>query len=179
MRGCDLNMAGSVWEYRPESHKTQHHGKDRIIFIGPMAQDVLRPWLRADLREYLFQPREAEAERKAGMRAARKTPVQPSQRNRAKARPRKTPGHRYTADSYRKAIEYGIERANKARGLDGSPPVPHWHPHQLRHNAATRLRREFGLDTARAVLGHSSASVTEGYAEMDMAKASEAMRKMG
>ena len=35
--------------------------------------------------------------------------------------------------------------------------IPHWHPNQLRHNAATRLRREFGLDMARAVLGHSSA----------------------
>ena len=26
IRGCDLNMQGSVWEYAPESHKTEHHG---------------------------------------------------------------------------------------------------------------------------------------------------------
>jgi integrase len=54
-----------------------------------------------------------------------------------------------------------------------------WHPHQLRHNAATRLRKEFGLDTARAVLGHASAAVTEVYAEMDGAKAAEAMERVG
>lgn len=32
----------------------------------------------------------------------------------------------------------------------------HWHPHQLRHNAGTYIRREFGLDVARVILGHSS-----------------------
>ena len=46
-------------------------------------------------------------------------------------------------------------------------------------SAATRLRREFGLDVARAVLGHSSPVVTEVYAELDEAKAAEAMARMG
>ncbi len=59
------------------------------------------------------------------------------------------------------------------------PPFPNWHPHQLRHNAATRLRREFGLDVARAVLGHSSPAVTEVYAELDQAKAADAMARIG
>ncbi len=58
------------------------------------------------------------------------------------------------------------------------PSIPHWHPHQLRHNAATRLRREFGFEVARAVLGHSSPVVTEVYAELDGAKAAEAMEKV-
>jgi integrase len=57
--------------------------------------------------------------------------------------------------------------------------VPPWHPHQLRHNAATWLRREFGLETARVVLGHASADVTEGYAEADFGKAAEAMGRVG
>ena len=42
MRGRDLNMSGTVWEYTPESHKTEHHGRHRIIFIGPRGQIVLR-----------------------------------------------------------------------------------------------------------------------------------------
>ena len=46
MRTCDLVTAGKVWEYRPASHKTAHYGKGRVIFIGPQAQEVLRPWLR-------------------------------------------------------------------------------------------------------------------------------------
>jgi integrase len=57
--------------------------------------------------------------------------------------------------------------------------VPQWHPHQLRHNAATKFRQEFGLDVARAVLGHSSPVVTEVYAELDAAKAAKAMERVG
>ena len=54
-----------------------------------------------------------------------------------------------------------------------------WHPHQLRHNAATFLRKEFGLETARIILGHRSAAITEVYAEQDQQKAMEAMVKVG
>jgi integrase len=178
MRTCDLVTSGRIWEYRPSTHKTAHHGKSRVVFIGPQAQQVLHPWLRAELEAFLFQPREAEAQRRAEQRANRKTPVQPSQRDRSKSNPRKTPGERYTATSYCRAITQGIRRANAHRAENG-PEIPHWHPHQLRHSAATRLRREFGLDTARAVLGHSSPIVSEIYAELDQFKASEAMSKIG
>jgi integrase len=55
----------------------------------------------------------------------------------------------------------------------------HWHPHQLRHNAATLLRKEFGLETARIILGHRSAVITEVYAEQDKEKALEAIVRVG
>jgi integrase len=54
-----------------------------------------------------------------------------------------------------------------------------WHPHQLRHNAATYLRREFGLEAARIILGHHSSAVTEIYAEKDEQQAVEAIIKVG
>ena len=54
-----------------------------------------------------------------------------------------------------------------------------WHPHQLRHNAATNLRKEFGLEAARIILGHRSAAITEVYAELDQQNAIEAMLKIG
>lgn len=54
-----------------------------------------------------------------------------------------------------------------------------WHPHQLRHNAATELRKEFGLETARIILGHRSPAVTTIYAEQDRQKALEAMERVG
>lgn len=127
----------------------------------------------------VFSPTEAVAEWQAMKRAARKSHVQPSQVSRAKARPRKRPGESYTVNSYRRAIEYGIKKANAVRAESGKPSIPHWHPNQLRHNAATRLRREFGLDVARAVLGHATPVVTEVYAELDGAKAAEAMERMG
>ena len=53
------------------------------------------------------------------------------------------------------------------------------HPHQLRHNAATFLRKEFGLETARIILGHRSAAITEVYAELDQQKALEAIVRVG
>jgi integrase len=179
MRTVDLDTSGRVWVYTPESHKTEHHGRDRWIYLGPAAQEILRPWLRPELTAYLFSPADAEAARHAEQRKNRKTAVQPSQQNRRLRRPTKAPGERYTVDSYRQAIVYGIKRANHEAGRNQSRTIAHWHPNQLRHNAATRLRREFGLDVARAVLGHSSPVVTEVYAELDGAKAADAMERIG
>ena len=179
MRSADIDTSGRVWTYTPERHKTEHHGRERRIYLGPTAQAILRPWLRTELAAYLFSPAEAMVERRAEMRDRRKTPVQPSQRNRTKSRPEKQPGDVYTVESYRRAIAYGIKRANEERAKRGEPEIPSWHPHRLRHSAATRLRKEFGLDVARAVLGHSSPVVTELYAELDGAKAAEAMERVG
>jgi hypothetical protein len=81
MRGCDLNTAGRVWEYTPQSHKTDWREDDRgrLICIGPRAQAILRPWLNRDLDAYLFSPREAVAESIATRRENRRTPVYPTQ----------------------------------------------------------------------------------------------------
>ena len=57
--------------------------------------------------------------------------------------------------------------------------MPRSRPHQLRHAVATRIRRKYGLEMAQLVLGHSSASVTDAvYAERDMAKVIEVMRRI-
>jgi integrase len=169
MRTMDINASGAIWEYQPGSHKTEHHDKDRIVFLGPKAQAVLKPWLRTDLAAYLFSPREAVAEHRSRRRQQRKTRVQPSQQDRRKRDPGRVIGDRYNTASYGHAIAKGCQKAG----------VPHWAPNQLRHGTGTRLRREFGLDVARAVLGHSSPVVTEVYAELDGAKAAEAMERVG
>lgn len=54
-----------------------------------------------------------------------------------------------------------------------------WHPHQLRHNAVTNLRRLYGLEAARAVLGQKSGAVTEIYAEVDAATVEKIMGEVG
>jgi integrase len=107
MRTADLDTSGPIWAYRPASHKMEHKGRGRIVFLGPRAQAILRPWFRPSLEEYLFQPREASAARRAAMRAARKTPVQPSQRDRSRPGARRRPGLRYTVATYRAAIYAG------------------------------------------------------------------------
>ena len=38
-----------------------------------------------------------------------------------------------------------------------------WHPHQLRHTAATELRREHGLEAAQVILGHKDADCHPEY----------------
>ena len=55
----------------------------------------------------------------------------------------------------------------------------HWHPHQLRHNYATDVRRQFGLEAAQILLGHSKADVTQIYAERDMTRAATVAEKIG
>ena len=169
MRSCDLETGGKVWSYTPGEHKTEHHGKVRAIMIGPRGQAILRPWLKADLTAYLFSPREAEGERLAEARANRKTPVQPSQRDRSTPGKARKLGDHYTRVAYCSAIH---RACNKAK-------VPTWGPNRLRHNAATAIRREFGLEVARAILGHSSHSVTLLYAEADAAKAAAAIERLG
>jgi hypothetical protein len=49
----------------------------------------------------------------------------------------------------------------------------------LRHNAATTLRKQFGIEVARVILGHGSATMTEIYAEMDIDKARAVMESVG
>jgi len=212
LRTVDVDTTGRAWAYTPESHKTEHHGKRRAIYLGPRAQAVLREWLRTDLTAPLFQPRDAVNERRREQRRTRKTPVQPSQRHRARRRPDKQAGLSYSVKSYCRAVAYGcarafphpreVDAATRGQALSAAArrelarELAAWrsghrdelavwrrehrfHPNQLRHSAATRLRREFGLDVARAVLGHSSPVVTEVYAELDQAKAAEAMARVG
>ena len=94
----------------------------------------------------------------------------PSQsRRKPKAQPKRTARDYYTKESYCRAIN----RACKNVG------VPTWHPHQLRHNAATRLRKEFELEAAQVILGHRSAEVTQIYAERDEGKAREIVKQIG
>jgi integrase len=57
--------------------------------------------------------------------------------------------------------------------------VPVWLPNQLRHTAGTEVRREFGVEAAQVILGHSHLNVTEVYAERDLKKAAEIMRQIG
>jgi integrase len=112
MRPCDIDRANDrIWVYRPESHKTEHHGITRSIFLGPQAQEVLQPFLNRSANAYLFCPREMMEERRAELRRKRKTKVQPSQTDRKRRRPTKLPGDRYSVDSYDHAITVACQRA--------------------------------------------------------------------
>ncbi len=78
IRPMDVDRSGEVWLYRLESHKTEHHGRRRIIYIGPQAQDVLFPYLLRDAQAKCFSPAESEEKRHEEQRAQRRTRVQPT-----------------------------------------------------------------------------------------------------
>jgi integrase len=168
-RACDIDMSGRIWIYRPERHKNDYRQQSREIYLGPKAQEIIKQFLKPNLEAFLFSPDEAREERYRELRANRKTPVQPSQVCRRNKHPKKLLGDRYTTYSFRRAIAKACKRAN----------VPSWHPHQLRHNAGTRLRREFGLEISRILLGHKSVMATQIYAEQDKAAALEVIAKVG
>lgn len=185
LRPCDVDRSTDPWQYRPSHHKTEHRGRSRVVFIGPQGQDVLRSYLLRDAEARCFDPSESEAKRKSEMRARRKTKVQPSQQNRRKRRPKVVPGNTYDVGAYRRAITRACDKAFPVpKGLSAEErkvwlDEHRWSPNQLRHTRATEVRRQFGLEAASTVLGHARADVTQIYAERDMAKAAEIMKKIG
>ena len=201
LRPTDVDRSKSTWEYRPESHKTQHHDRDRIIFIGPKAQQVLRPYLLRAADAYCFSPAEAVKQHLEARRTARKTPLTygNSPGTNRKSQPKRNPQDRYTKDAYNRAIQRACEmtfdmpkelrRISKKLAADERKRLQKlaaewrakhcWSPNQLRHAAGTDVRRQFGLEAAQVVLGHAKADVTQVYAERDQALAAEIMRKIG
>jgi integrase len=169
LRAADLDTSGRIWLYRPTSHKTKHHGKDRVIAVGPRAQEVLKEFLTADAESFVFSPAKAMVERVARLRERRKSKVQPSQQCRRKKKPRRIPGERYDSAAYGHAIRIACERAG----------LPVWAPNQLRRLHGTEVRKQFGLEAAQVALGHSQADVTQIYAERNLSLAVEVATKIG
>lgn len=195
MRTRDVDTTGKIWRYTPMHHKTQHHGRHRVVYLGPAAQRVLRDLLRANLDAFIFSPAEALDDLAAGKQLRRKTRVQPSQVARSRRAKRRALRERYTTMTYARSIAYACDRAfphpelsrvrqtrmtpEQAAELRAWRKAHRWSPNQLRHTAATQLRKQFGIEAARVVLGHSSADVTEIYAEQDLARAAEIMARVG
>ena len=58
LRPRDVDRSEEVWVYMPASHKTEHHDRDRVVYIGPQAQEILRPYLQRPADAYCFSPAE-------------------------------------------------------------------------------------------------------------------------
>ena len=199
----DTGDAGGVWLFRPAEHKTQRHGHVRVVVIGPQAQEILRPFLEAG-ETYVFSPRAAERCRQAERRANRQSQRTPSEAaRRPKADPKRGKRARYDETSYRNAVYRACDRAYPPEGPLARRPKEsvagwlarltpdervalaawrrehRWHPNQLRHSSATAIRKGYGIEAARAILGHSRLTTTEVYAEIDQVKAAGVMAKIG
>jgi integrase len=181
VRPCDVDRSGEVWEYTPESHKTEHHGRGRLILVGPKAQAILMPYLLRAAESYCFSPQETVQKQREERHAARVTPLNQGNvpGSNQKRKPGRPPRACYTADSYRRAIHRALELANQKREEEGEPPLEKWSPNRLRHSAGTEIRRRYGLEAAQVVLGHAQADVTQVYAERDLELARRVIREVG
>lgn len=75
LRAGDVDRStGEVWEARLAEHKTAHHGRDRTIYIGPLAQAVLRPYLLRATDAFCFSPAESIEQQRRERSAKRVTP---------------------------------------------------------------------------------------------------------
>jgi integrase len=185
-----IDRSGEVWEVHLQEHKTAHHDKQRVLYMGPKAQELLTPYLLRPEDEHCFRPIDSERKRLKALHAARKTPLscgnRPGKRQGKKLRKRKpAAGDCYSVHSYRQAIHRACDRA--------FPPPEEltdeqaeqwrkdhrWRPNQLRHTFGTNVRRTEGIEAARILLGHSDAATTSIYAEADRTKAINAARKIG
>jgi integrase len=147
-----LDMSQAQWLYTPIHHKTEHHGKARVIPLNDRLQQALTPLLLRSPTGPLFRPIDAH------------------KGHHGQARSPKSKAEGFTVVSYRQAIWRACKKAG----------IPNWSPNQLRHKGLTEIRDEFGLDGARAVGGHSKITTTENYTrEQDLAKARDITRKRG
>lgn len=198
MRPRDIDRTGKVWMYECVAHKTRCHGKRRMIPIGPAAQTALRPYLEGRAPDsFVFSPRASRFEHQMQRALKRRVPVHRGNRigsNRV-ANPQRVPGLRYTSNAFLLAVYSACDKAwphpelgllhksqltSEQRADLRAWRIAHrWHPHQIRHAAATRIRAAAGVEAAKVILGHSDLRVTEIYAERDYALALEVMDKMG
>jgi integrase len=192
MRPCDIDRSRPVWVYTPPTHKTEHHGKERRVRIGPKAQAILASVLVGRAHDALvFSPADATAEMRSRRSAARITPLNQGNRpgTNRKPIPMVQPRPAYTTTTYARAIRRACEKKWPTRPPKEGEPLAtdgvaenvarHWHPNQLRHTAATEVRKLFGLEGAQLIMGHSNALVTQVYAERDAVRAEEIALKVG
>jgi integrase len=192
MHANDIDFTDpECWVYRPRRHKTSHLDKERTIFLGPRAQSILKQYPIPGHDGHLFSPERSEADRNAEKRSSRKTPLWPSHVARRDKSPSvqrtRPPRDRFDVASYRRAIARACDKAfphptlgkipakelndDQRAELNAWQKAHRWHPHQLRHSAATEIRKDYGLEGAQVSLGHSELGTTQLYAERDLATA--------
>jgi integrase len=176
MRAIDIDITRPVWEYHPQQYKTEHHNDDdspdleRVVFLGPKAQTLVKPYLTLNVTDWLFSAVRSEQERNAKRKQERKSPMTPSQAaRRPKGREKAPLRDRYDVASYRQAIRRACLKAG----------IPVWRPNQLRHSRLTEIRKRYGLEAAKTCGGHREIGVTQHYAQADHDLARQVMSEVG
>jgi integrase len=173
LTGEQLDRETDPWTYRPRRHKTSWRRQRRVIKFGPRAQEILRPFLRANPSEIIFQPREAVAAMREALKNPNRSERERTRVRRAKRKPGVTnhrlPGERYSADTLGKALRRVVRRHN----------ITPWTAYQLRHTRGTEVSKIYGSDSARKLLGKKSAADMVRYDHSDEFEAARVMKELG
>jgi integrase len=177
IKPCEVDTTQEPWVWTPTHHKAKYRGHDLVIFLGPAAQAVLKPYLDRPSKQYCFSPKESVAQRYFTGK--------PRKNRKPKSDLKHIRDH-YTTDTYHQAVTHGIAQQATPR-IDQPYRVAkfraaglvYWTPHQLRHAKAQMIRDQFGLEAAQAVLGHSSLTATQIYAKKRLDLAKELASKCG
>ena len=187
IRPCDVDRSGEVWQYRPESHKTEHHGHERIIYIGPQAQAVLLPLLAPRRPGPLFpagRERTKTPRGNAGPPANARTaePVEPEEgqagavaQKHLRPQQLRPGGQAGRRKGQRRAAETnpsGRRRRSRVVAALAPQPAPS-HARRRKYVAGS------ASTAAQVIMGHAKADVTQVYAEKNSALAVEIAKKIG
>ena len=163
MRPCELcalrwsliDTTRTPWVYRVPAEVNKNEwrgelGQPRVVCIGPKARAILERHKGGG--DVPFSPVRAFGEYLEAIREARRTPFYGKKKDGARV-PRVL-GERWTTDAYSKTIRAAAVKAK----------VAPWGSNRLRHTFGTEVRRAFGLEAARAVLGHTDGGcITDVY----------------
>jgi integrase len=149
----DKDSDSELWLYKLPQHKTKKKVKrKKVIPLSKIEQELIAPYFVGKKpTDAVFSPRTAYLERHTARRSAPK-------------------GYSefYNKDSYRQAVEYAINKANKT--LPESEQIPYWTPYQIRHTAATAMELEVGFDEAQTLLDHERPDTTARYTHARLQK---------
>ena len=171
IRPCDIDRTKKIWVYQPDSHKTEHHEKGRIVPLGPRAQKILLPYLLRHAESYCFSPTESVERARSKAQTKQKTPKSYTTKRGSNLvnSPHSPDSSCYKVASYRLAVRRACNKLE----------IDTWTPNQLRHTAATQIRKEFGVEAAQVICGHETADVTQVYAERDLELAFKVAEAVG
>lgn len=163
MSWADIDVTRKPWVYRVPQTANKNawrgdFGVPRVVCLGPRAREILSRHVataQTSRESAIFSPQVAMMEYVTRRREERVTPYYGAKKGTENAPhvPRKL-GDRWTTDAYTKTIRAACERAN----------ITPWGANRLRHAFGTDVRRQFGLESAKAVLGHTDGGcITDVY----------------
>ena len=154
-----IDTSAEPWVYRPAEHKNSWRGMPRVVCIGPRAREILSRHREDDvpfspkiaMTEFLRRRNESRADARQHVATDPDT-IAEGEAKRPHV-PRKL-NDEWCTDSYTGTIAAACRKAG----------ISSWGANRLRHAFATDVRRRFGLEVCRAVLGHSGGGcVTDRY----------------